>query len=289
MKYIDITVLNKADTELGDTLQKFGDFMAIGDEPTEDNQACTVFYLLPHQDKIYKIRAQFDKLYDKMSKVFDDILRDALSENDVEGMIYGDPEFIKVLHIVAAQLAVNDIRLTVEDPSRITFLMVSGERFFSNRKDIDWESNFKDLDKMSAGIAQIKNAIYLLATWTGEEFEKNKVPLMKFIDDFHESRKMIPDYDYLEGLDERQALTVKLVDMMATVYEMLCVTIDQRAMMFIQQAMMQSQNEMIQPVNADDAVPMDPADVEQLADNMLESLVDPARDDTPDVVEATDI
>lgn len=276
MKYIDITTLDKATTELDDTLQKFGDFMAIGEEPTEDNHSCTAFYLLPHQDKIYKIRVQFDKPYDKMSKVFDDILRDALSENDVEGMIDGDPEFIKVLHIVAAQLAVNDINITTNDPSRITFLMISGETFFADRKDIDWEANFKDLDKMTAGTAQIKNAIYLLATWTGEEFEKNREPLMKFIEDFYESRKMTPKYDYLEGLDERQALTVKLVDMMATIYEMLCVTIDQRAMMFIQQAL-QSQNEMIQPVNADDAVPMDPADVEQL------------EDDTPDVVDETDI
>ena len=47
-------------------------------------------------------------------------------------------------------------------------------------------------------------------------------------------------------------------------------------MMFLQQAL-QSQNEMIQPVNADDAVPMDPADVEQL------------EDDTPDVVDETDV
>ena len=264
MKYIDITALNKADTEISEDIQKFGDFMAVGEEPTEDNQTCTAFYLLPHQDKIYKIRAQFDKPYSKMSAVFDDILRDALSENDVEGMIDGDPEFIKVLHIVAAQLAVNDINITANDPSRITFLMVSGETFFADRKEIDWEANFKDLDKMSAGTAQIKNAIYLLATWTGEEFEKNKEPMMKFIENFYESRKITPNYDYLEGLDERQALTIKLVDMLATIYEMLCVTIDQRAMMFLQQAMTQSQNEMIQPVNADDAVPMDPADVEQI-------------------------
>lgn len=277
MKYIDITTLDKATTELDDTLQKFGDFMAIGEEPAEDNQSCTAFYLLPHQDKIYKIRAQFDKPYSKMSQVFDDILRDALSENDVEGMIDGDPEFIKVLHITAAQLAVNDINITANDPSRITFLMVSGETFFADRKEIDWEANFKDLDKMSAGTAQIKNAIYLLATWTGEEFEKNKEPMMKFIEDFYESRKITPNYDYLEGLDERQALTIKLVDMLSTIYEMLCVTIDQRAMMFLQQAMTQSQNEMIQPVNADDAVPMDPADVEQL------------EDDTPDVVDETDV
>ena len=277
MKYIDITTLDKAATKLDDNLQKFGDFMAIGEEPTEDNQTCTAFYLLPHQDKIYKILAQFDKPYSKMSAVFDDILRDALSENDVEGMIDGDPEFIKVLHIVAAQLAVNDINITANDPSRITFLMVSGETFFADRKEIDWEANFKDLDKMSAGTAQIKNAIYLLATWTGEEFEKNKEPMMKFIEDFYESRKITPNYDYLEGLDERQALTIKLVDMLATIYEMLCVTIDQRAMMFLQQAMTQSQNEMIQPVNTDDAVPMDPADVEQL------------EDDTPDVVDETNI
>ena len=263
MKYIDIVALNKAETEIPDTIQKFGDFLAIGEEPTDDNRTCTAFYLLPHQEKIYKIRAEFDKPYEKMSKVFDDILRDALSENDVEGMIDGDPEFIKALHIVAAQLAVNDINISSNDPSRITFLMISGETFYADRNAIDWEANFKDMGKMSASSAQLKNAIYLLTTWTDEEFAENKEKMENFINEFHEAHKLHPNYDYLEGVADRQALTIKLVDMLTIVYEIICVTIDQQAVMLLQSI---QQSNTIQPVNpaADDATPMDPADVEQV-------------------------
>ena len=196
------------------------------------------------------------------SKVFDDILLDALSENDVEGMIDGDPEFIKALHIVAAQLAVNDVNISSNDPSRITFLMISGETFYADRNAIDWEANFKDMDKMSASTAQLKNAIYLLATWTDEEFAENKEKMENFINEFHEAHKLHPNYEYLEGTDDRQALTIKLVDMLTIVYETICVTIDQQAVMLLQSI---QQSNVIQPANpTDDATPMDPADVEQI-------------------------
>ena len=268
MKYIDIVTLSKAETEIPDNIQKFGDFLAIGDEPIDDNQTCTVFYLLPHQEKIYKIRAQFDKSYEKMSNVFDDILRDALSENPVEGMINDDHDFIKALHIVAAQLAVNDINISRNDPSRITFLMVSGETFYADRNAIDWEANFKDMDKMSASSAQLKNAIYLLATWTDEEFAENKEKMENFINEFHEAHKLQPNYEYLEGVTDRQALTVKLVDMLTIIYETICVTIDQQAVTLLRSI---QQANTIQPVNPDDddddvdgVTPMDPADVEQI-------------------------
>ncbi len=262
MKYFDIVALDKAELKMSETAQKFGDFLAIDEEPTDDNRTCMALYLLAHPEKVYKIRLQFDKPYDKMSKVFDDILLDALSENDVDGMIDGDPEFIKALHIVAAQLAVNDINISSNDPSRITFLMVSGETFYADRKAIDWEANFKDMGKMSASTAQLKNAIYLLATWTDEEFAENKEKMENFINEFHEAHKLQPNYEYLEGVADRQALTVKLVDMLTIVYETICVTIDQQAVMLLQSI---QQSNIIQPANpADDATPMDPADVEQI-------------------------
>jgi hypothetical protein len=263
MKYIDIVALDKAELKMPESAQKFGDFLAIDEEPTDDNRTCMALYLLPEQEKVYKIRLQFDKPYVKMSKVFNDILLDALSENDVDGMIDGDPEFIKALHIVSAQLAVNDINISSNDPSRITFLMVSGETFYADRNAIDWEANFKDMNKMSASTAQLKNAIYMLATWTDEEFAENKESLENSINEFYEARKLHPNYEYLEGVTDRQALTVKLVDMLTIIYEIICVTIDQQAVMLLQSI---QQSNMIQPANpaADDATPMDPADVEQI-------------------------
>lgn len=265
MKYIDITALNKADTEISEDIQKFGDFMAVGEEPTEDNQTCTAFYLLPHQEKIYKIRGHFDKEYSKMSEVFDDILRDALSENDVEGMIDGDPDFIKVLHLVSAQLALNDINIS-HDSSKMRFLMVSGEVFSADKRAIDWSVNFREIDMLISNVGHIKNIIYMLATWTGSEMEKNRSDVEKFINDFHEKQNLHPKYDYLEGCDERLALTIKLIDMMTFFTEMITTTVDQQALMILQ-AMQQQMHGTIQPVNADDAVPMDPADVEQLTDD----------------------
>ena len=103
--------------------------------------------------------------------------------------------------------------------------------------------------------------------------EKNRSDVEKFINDFHENQNLHPKYDYLEGCEERQALTIKLIDMMTFFTEMITTTVDQQALMILQ-AMQQQQHETIQPVNADDAVPMDPADVEQVTPEADESSED---------------
>ena len=251
--YKSITTIPK-DAALPENINKFGEFLGICDEPDADNTVCTALYLFPHIEKTYKVLVHLDKTYRSMSQVFNDILRDALSADDVDGMIDGDPDFIRVLNIVAGQLAAKDIRIDNHDPRvELQFQMVSGQTFYVDRKSIDWKKNSESMGDMGAAIAQLKSAIFMLASANEAEYEENKENLLKYIATFHEQHNMNPDYGYLDSAaevsiltPERYSTTIKLVDMMVVIYEILAATIDMTAMQAIR-SMINANT--IEPVN----------------------------------------
>ena len=273
MKYYEIIALPKV-CVLPESAQKFGDLLALNEEPAEDNGVALVMYLFPHQDKIYKIKCQPDPNLDTISKIINVVLRDALSsdtnitirdhstENDAtERIIKDDPDFIRVLNIVAGQLAVKDIRISKNDPNTIAFVMVSGEVWTAARDQINWEENAKELNNMTDATNQIKSIIKLVNVASDEDLNANLDQINKFIDDFHTGHNMHPKYDYIAEIPLRQQLTIKLIDLMTVVYQMIASTIDVSAMRMIRQLMAPPPEAMLQPADAQTETPAEVVDV----------------------------
>lgn len=260
MKYYEIITLPK-DYALPESAQKFGELLALNEEPVEDNGVALTMYLFPHQDKIYKIKCQPDSNLGTISQILNVVLRDALSEDNIDGMIDGDPDFIRVLNVVTGQLAVKDIRISKNDPNTIAFVMVSGEVWTAARDNINWEENAKELNNMTDATSQIKSIIKLVNVASDEELNENLEQINKFIEDFHAGHNMHPKYDYIAEIPLRQQLTIKLIDLLTVVYQMIASTIDVSAVRMIRQLMAPPPEAMIKPADEQAETPVEVVDV----------------------------
>jgi hypothetical protein len=265
MIYTSITTEPK---ELPEGVQKFGEFLAIGEDPhpTEEDKSVLSLYFTANTEKNYKVSISLDKMYDKLSDIVNDMLADYLSKEEVPGMIDGDPDFLKVLNIAAGQLAIQDITLSTNtpDPTKLYFQMLSGDVLTTNRADVDWESNLKNLSNMAQSISSLKFTINRVLTADDDSFEKDKEQIAEQVEKFQSDHQMTPNYEYLKDMNERNQLIVKLIDSMSVIYEVMAATLDFAVMDAVRKVTedMAPKTEDIEPANPEEVEAVDPGEVE---------------------------